>query len=341
MPSKLTSAQALDGLLQKLEPSIANAFRAAMAQWRARVDVTALRTALTNGDIAGAVDAMHLDPAALNPLLDTIQSAYNAGGSAMASTFPTFRNSGGAKFNVSFNQRDPIAADWLQKNSATLVSNITSAQRIAIQNTLVAGNSAGSSAASMALDIVGRLGQTGAREGGVIGLSVPQATALSAAQLELGSTDATLLNNYLTRALRDKRFDRYITAALDGTPIPPDIQTKMLVSYSNKLLLLRGATIATTETLPALHAAQSEAVRQAIALGAIKQEQVQKFWDDLGDNKTRHSHKTLGAGDAIPMDEAFVSELGNRMMYPGDRSLGAGAEDIVNCRCRQRIVITY
>lgn len=341
MPSKLTSMQALDGLLPKYEPSVANAFRVAMASWRDRTDVIAVKRALTNGDLEAAVKAMHLTPAALNPLLDAIERAYEAGGVSMAGTFPTFRSAAGARYNIAFNSRDPIAADWLQQNSAAFVSNITSRQNTAIQNALAAGRLAGDNPSVIALDIVGRIGLSGRREGGVIGLSVPQGVALSAAKIELASNDPTLLRNYLTRELRDKRFDRYVSAALEGNPIPEDIRTKMVVSYSNKLLKLRGDTIAVTETLPALHASQTEAVRQAIAAGAIRDGAAVKFWDDLGDNKVRHSHSKLGKGKPIPLDTPFVSELGNRMMFPGDKSLGAGAEDIVHCRCRQRIVIRY
>lgn len=341
MPRKLSTTQALDGLLEKLEPAVANAFRLAMASWRRAVDVQALINALKANNLDAAASAMHLDPVALNPLLDAIENAYEVSGKSMSGMFPTFRSASGARYNISFNSRDPVAAEWLRDNSARLITDTTKFQRAAIRNALVIGRQTGSAPSTIALDIVGRVGTDGRRQGGVIGLSLPQTNALASAKSELLSTDAAQLRNYLNRQLRDKRFDRYVQAALEGSAIPADVQIKMIVGYSNKLLKLRGDVIAATETLPALHAAQDESVRQAVAARALKQEQVRAFWDDLADNKVRHSHAVLGKAPSIPFDGVFVSELGSRMKFPGDRSLGAELQDIIGCRCRKRIAITF
>ena len=49
------------------------------------------------------------------------------------------------------------------------------------------------------------------------------------------------------------------------------------------------------------------------------------------DDKADHWHMN---GQRVKMDEAFVDHRTNaRMMQPGDTSLGAGAEDVVMCRC--------
>ena len=50
------------------------------------------------------------------------------------------------------------------------------------------------------------------------------------------------------------------------------------------------------------------------------------------DGRTRDSHADLN-GVEVGLDEAFDSPTGARMMHPGDTSLGAGAEDVINCRC--------
>lgn len=56
-----------------------------------------------------------------------------------------------------------------------------------------------------------------------------------------------------------------------------------------------------------------------------------KTWVTFGDNKVRPSHKAVN-GTRIPIDEAFT--VGNsKLMFPNDTSLGADAEEIVNCRC--------
>ncbi|WP_316817295.1 phage minor head protein [Pedobacter nyackensis] len=51
-----------------------------------------------------------------------------------------------------------------------------------------------------------------------------------------------------------------------------------------------------------------------------------------GDNRTRDSHIGMIDSKPIPMDQAFI--VGDeKMMQPGDSSLGAKAHNICNCRC--------
>lgn len=56
-----------------------------------------------------------------------------------------------------------------------------------------------------------------------------------------------------------------------------------------------------------------------------------KTWVTFGDSKVRPSHKAVD-GERIPIDEAFTVG-GYKLMFPNDTSLGADAEEIVNCRC--------
>ena len=66
-------------------------------------------------------------------------------------------------------------------------------------------------------------------------------------------------------------------------------------------------------------------------VNAVKSGKSQKKWIDLRDGRERKTHKIVG-GSVKPIDEPF--EVGNSlMMYPKDRSLGAEAGEIVNCRC--------
>lgn len=56
-----------------------------------------------------------------------------------------------------------------------------------------------------------------------------------------------------------------------------------------------------------------------------------KTWKTFGDRQVRPTHQAAN-GTRIPIDEAFT--VGDyKMMFPTDSSLGAGAEEIVNCRC--------
>lgn len=56
-----------------------------------------------------------------------------------------------------------------------------------------------------------------------------------------------------------------------------------------------------------------------------------KTWKTFGDAHVRPSHNAVN-GKRIPIDQPFT--VGRyQMMFPLDDSLGAGAEEIVNCRC--------
>jgi|GEM_PF-2241680 len=88
---------------------------------------------------------------------------------------------------------------------------------------------------------------------------------------------------------------------------------------------VRAARIARTETHNAAMAAAWESLKYRNVPVRTK------TWMTANDERVRPSHRDLH-GVTIPVDEPFEAESGP-MMYPGDSSLGAGAEDIVNCRC--------
>lgn len=56
-----------------------------------------------------------------------------------------------------------------------------------------------------------------------------------------------------------------------------------------------------------------------------------KIWHTEMDDRVRDTHKGMEAV-TIPIDEYFDVH-GWEMLFPGDDSLGAPAEEIVNCRC--------
>lgn len=63
-----------------------------------------------------------------------------------------------------------------------------------------------------------------------------------------------------------------------------------------------------------------------------------KRWDAIMDDKTREDHVDVN-GAVVPIDEPFIVG-GYEMMYPGDESLGAGPEEIINCRCSVEYLMT-
>jgi len=201
---------------------------------------------------------------------------------------------------------------------------------------------AGRGPRSVALDIVGRINKaTGRRTGGLVGLTKADQRAVSRALSELRSGDPVQMANYLTRKTRDRRFDGIVRRAMrDGKPVQADQARKITGRMADRLLYRRGETIARTELLKGLHAAQNEGIMQLVDSGVIKQEQVTNEWDAANDPYTRDSHRAMD-GQKRPLGEPFVSGLGNQLLYPGDTSLGAPAEDVVNCRCVLRQSIDF
>lgn len=56
-----------------------------------------------------------------------------------------------------------------------------------------------------------------------------------------------------------------------------------------------------------------------------------KIWVDTPDGRTRDAHVGAG-GQKRRLNEPFIVD-GEKLMHPGDSSLGAGPENVANCRC--------
>ena len=66
-------------------------------------------------------------------------------------------------------------------------------------------------------------------------------------------------------------------------------------------------------------------------LKAVRAGKTKKKWIDVGDKRERKTHLEVG-GTILPIDEPF--SVGDSLLqFPKDTSLGASADEIVNCRC--------
>lgn len=64
---------------------------------------------------------------------------------------------------------------------------------------------------------------------------------------------------------------------------------------------------------------------------AVKAGKTKKKWIDVGDKRERKTHLEVGE-TILPIDEPF--SVGDSLLqFPKDTSLGASADEIVNCRC--------
>jgi len=329
-------------LLDETWPGVQSEFVAAMRQARAGVDMRALEAAIARGDVAAAFRALRFDAADMFRTDTAITAALAAGGNYQMGAFQhaTRRAPIGSRVVQSFGGRNERAERIARDLGARLVTEVVDDTRVLIAQTIRAGLEAGAGPLRTALDIGGRV-VNGTRQGGLVGLHSTQAGYVQNMRGEL--TDPDRMANYFTRTRRDKRFDGIVRRAIaDGKPVAQADIDRMAARYSDRLLALRGETIARTETLKALNAGRQEALDQLIENpnNDVRAEDVVRAWDSAGDGKTRPTHVAADLQDPVPQGQPFIVG-GYSLMYPGDTSLGAPAEEVINCRCYVDVRIDF
>lgn len=236
----------------------------------------------------------------------------------------------GGRVVLGFDGRHPRAERWVKERSSTLIENIIADQRQGIRAYIEAGVQAGQGPQKIALEIIGRINRvTGRREGGIIGLNSQQSEAVARARAELNNLDA----NYFTRKRRDRRLDSVVRKSIaDGKPLSPADIDRAVGRYADRLLQLRGETIARTEAITALRAGTHEGFQQLIDSGSVQRDQVKVEWSATGDGRTRDTHAAMNK-QRVTFGQAFISPSGALMDYPGDTSHGAPGAETIQCRC--------
>lgn len=319
-----------DQLIDAFDPVLRKAFLDSVYALRNQAHIDQIARMLEKGDVEGAIRAVGLDPVAFRVFDKAIVDAFEAGGNATVRIIPIITDAQGFRVVVQFNIRNPAAEQWLNDHSGTLIKEIMDDQRIMIREYLLAGMQAGNNPRTTALDLVGRIGASGRRENGIIGLTSSQAEWVRKYSAELASDNP---RTALERQLRDKRFDRaVISAAEKGEPIPAELRGKMVDAYENRALRYRAEAIARTEAMASLHESQQQAMEQAVASGAISQDAVTFTWRTAKprDKKARESHTPMD-GQTVAMGEKFITGDGNELEYPGDPS--ADPAETIFCRC--------
>lgn len=336
MPRKPTLRQQVAQLTDTWEPRIQSAFLEAVADIANRAELGRIIERLERGDINGAIAAVHLDPAAFRALDEAVTAAYGAGGTAAVSRMPRIPDPMGGNVVVRFDMRAPRAEQYIREHSSNLVTRIVDDQRVAIRAALEQGLIDGRNPRSTALDLIGRVSRgSNGRVGGIIGLSAPQASAVDTARAALLSGDPERMRAYLALTRRDRRFDATVRKAIaEGRALDQVTVSRITGRYSDRLLALRGETIARTETLGALSRSRAEAFEQAIDSGAVQRSQVKKLWIATLDDRTRDSHAAVN-GEKVGLDERFS----NGLLYPHEPN--APASEVVACRCSYEIMIDF
>ncbi len=332
--------RAFNALLDRLEPTVRDAFLAAFDDIRSPARFSALEAAIERGDIEGVLQALNLRDEFFAPLDRQIENAFYQGGVYQLAGLPKKPSSIGGPLVVRFSQRNPRAESWVRRRSSTLITEITADQRTGIQRVLQTGLEAGRNPRGVALDLVGRVARgSNRRTGGLVGLTSGQMGYVDAARAELRDPD--LMRAYFKRSLRDQRHDRTVLKALrEGRPVSEADIRKITGRYADRLLFYRGETIARTETIQALNAGRDEAIEQLIESGEVPRQAVKHKWSATLDARTRDIHRSMH-GQEVIQGQPFTSPTGAQLLFPGDTSLGAGGGDTINCRCYAQVSVDW
>jgi len=327
----------IDQLYALTIPEVQEIFLQMMQDIVDRAMIEEMVSAIEANDVDALFAASGFTPAVLGPILDRIEQTYKDAADDTVDEWPTrIRTPYGVVRPIIFNMRNQAVEKDLRDFSSKFVTNISEEARGNVRIALEQGMIRGDNPRQTALDIVGRINPvTKKREGGVIGLSQNQMQWSLSARRYLETGD----KKYFNLDLRDKRFDSTVRKAIEsGKPLSQETIGKLVLSYNNRALKYRADAVSRTETMQAINRGKIAAMQQGVDEGVFVPQQVKKWWDDTGDSKTRPSHRALGIKysreKAIDLNDPFVSPItGAKMMQPGDTSLGAGAKDVVHCRC--------
>jgi len=322
----------LEELLKQYDKQIEQTFLQAIRARVNSINLAQLTKAIEERDFNRAVSIAGITRADLFPFDSSVSAAYAAAGQSIPAAAPAFAVSFG------FDGRATRAEAWARSHVGGLVTNIVNEQLDMLRETIGTQLAAGINPRKIAVQIAGPIGPGNMRQGGFIGLSRPQVGYLANARAELETLDA----GYFSRKLRDRRFDPLVRKAIkDGRPLTQADIDRIAARYSDRMLKHRAETIARTESITALRAGRREGMQQGIEAGAIAQDAVKRVWNATMDSRTRPDHAQVSGQEVDGMNTPFTLPDGSRMLYPGDTSLGASAEQTINCRCYDEYVVDW
>lgn len=337
-------------LVDRLTGPIRDAFLASINDVANDVDLAELEDAIARNDAVAIFNALNMRQEYFAPLHQALRDAYEQSGDYLMKGFVADAAREGVKVKIRFDARIPSAEEWVRRSSSELITRITDDDhRGTVRQVLTDGFEAGEGPRATALRLVGRIDKaTGKRSGGILGMTAPHQRAHQT-MIDVLTNDP---RKYFVEdretgelkgrwKLRDKRFDRTIKKAIrDGEKLTKEKIRQITDSYQNRLLYARGEMIARTELLQSLHQAQNQALVQLAASGDVEADAITRIWDASNDMFTRPSHAAMD-GQERKLNEAFESGDGHLLMFPGDRSLNAPPEEIIQCRCYLRIDIDF
>lgn len=311
-----------EALERKAHKALMDAYLASVQRALERMNYSEAKRLIETYGIQELIARFSISPDDLLPLRDELENVFFTAGT-------NFQLPGRLK-QLPFNRRHLAAEEAIMSEGGRLIVDISEGSREAVQNAVARGLRTGASPHKIAQDIVGTFDRAKqVRTGSIVGLAPVQEQWADRAEKELSGLDP----NYFTRVLRDKRYDATVRKAIrDGKPLPTADIIRMTRRYRDRLTTYRAQTIARTEAHTVLNMGRYQKVLQNAEAAGLGPEAITAIWRAARDGRTRDTHGSLN-GDRAQFGTPFRSSGGARMRYPGDRSLGAGAEEIVNCRC--------
>ncbi|MCP3657205.1 MAG: hypothetical protein GY766_20320 [Herbaspirillum sp.] len=331
----------LNRTLQEIErkygSKVARAFADAVADLRDSVTLRRVVDALDAGDVQSALDMLNIDEAAFSGLRQQLAAAFaESGGAVIAGV--RFDPPGETRGVLRWNVGNPEAVRALNEWLGTKITQITEDTRNAARTALSEGYARGQGPRQIALDVVGRVGPNGRRSGGVLGLNGSQERWVSNMREYLRNGD---LDKVLRMSKRDRRFDRTIRKMLKEGRTPTEAQiNKWTGRYSDKLLKLRGDTIARTETAAAVEQGRFDAFRQGMdAKGYPHQYAIKEWRHGGGGMKPRVQHVAENESEVRGLDTPFRMPDGTLIQYP--HAPDTPAKHAINCTCSLLVRIDW
>lgn len=147
--------------------------------------------------------------------------------------------------------------------------------------------------------------------------------------------------HFISRTNTEESFNAFQTvivdAAINGDKLSAEKIAKLATEKFEGRALGRARTIGQTETQ---NIAEKTKDLEAIALSeediivggvVLRPENITKTWSTILDDHTRPAH-VLADDQTVAQDQPFFV-MQQKLMFPGDDSLEATAENIINCRC--------
>lgn len=124
-----------------------------------------------------------------------------------------------------------------------------------------------------------------------------------------------------TRQIIRQQLAEGVAAGESTDQLATRLRTLYRSWYSNRAEVIARTEVVSASNLASLNAARATNLR------------LNKRWVATRDARTRSRHASAH-GQIRPLDEPFAVG-GQRLMYPGDTSLGATADNVIQCRCTQ------